>query len=728
MTVDANPETAPARSGADGGAARDVAGLLFARLTVVPALLAMAWLVAGLVFFAAGWFRPVPVTILAVVLAVPTLWFGVRAVPGLPDRAAMALPSSSASTGGRTPWWPLVAVIVIAAVFLGDQIAYHSQFVIITRDPGAYFQFATWLSKHGSVPLPANEAVFGGTHGGLLDFGSYATYQRGDTVVLQFMAGLPMVLAGAMWVGGYQAALLMAPVLGALAVLTFAGLAARLVGVRWAPLAALVVAVSLPMQFTSRSTYSEPLAEILFLGGLALVLDGLRGSSLGSPGLLRGARTAAALGGLALGITVLVRIDGASDLLPVIPFCGALFVRRRPQAGWLSIGLAVGTVLGIGEGLLFSWPYLMVTNQSSVVPLLALMAVVIVATIAATLYFRRRPPARWWPWLPNTALVASFVFMLAFWVRPHVQQTRAPNPTTGVMARTFQELALHWVEWYLGIPLIVAATIGAGLLARACLRGRGGDWALPLMVLTWASLIFMYRPAITADQPWASRRLVPEVLPAFVLLGIWAIARGAAWLRSRRSGSASSGAVRTVAWLRPVLVAVCGLAVVVPAVVADWGLGVSTSNGFRVTSDGMARTADFQDELAGIEGLCSALPAKAAVMFVDPIQGPQVMQSVRGMCGVPTAGVPSWDGKGGDALSSDSAAALAKSVTASARRSGRVPVVIAGNEDQLKPLWYMGAVRHVLTLDTTRDPDVIHGVPTDPTPQRFDIWMWTPAR
>ena len=67
--------------------------------------------------------------------------------------------------------------------------------------------------------------------------------------------------------------------------LTFGGLAARLIGPRWAPLAALVLAITLPMQFTSRSTYSEPAAAILFLGGLCLVTDSLRaeGAAAGSP-------------------------------------------------------------------------------------------------------------------------------------------------------------------------------------------------------------------------------------------------------------------------------------------------------------------------------------------------------------------------------------------------------------------------------------------------------------
>ena len=216
--------------------------------------------------------------------------------------------------------------------------------------------------------------------------------------------------------GGYHAALLTGPLLGTLAVVTFAGLTARLAGARWAPLAALVVALSLPMQYTSRATYSEPLAEILLLGGLALVLDGLRAGRTG-----REARAAAGLGGLALGLTVLVRIDGVSDVLPVIPFCGAMFVRRRPQAGWLTAGLAAGTAIGVGEGLLFSWPYLMVTNRISVLPLAWLLLVVIVATAAGTWFFRHRPLPRFWGWLPDTALAGAFALVLAFGVRPHFQ-------------------------------------------------------------------------------------------------------------------------------------------------------------------------------------------------------------------------------------------------------------------------------------------------------------------
>jgi hypothetical protein len=720
MSISAKDRTGvlPAGEGAGAASGRDTAGVVFARLSVIPALLAMSWLMAGLPCLWVGQFRPVPVTVLATVLALPVLWFGLRAVPGLPGRAATALPGEDR----QTPWWPLAAVAVIAVAFFAQQKAYHSQYVIILGDPGAYIQFAAWLARHGSLAVPTHATVFGGTHGGLLAFASPAAYAPSpSTVVLQFMAGMPMVLAGTMWAGGYHAALLMGPLLGTLAVVTFAGLTARLVGARWAPLAALVVALSLPMQYTSRATYSEPLAEILLLGGLALVLDGLRDGRTA-----RQARTAAGLGGLALGIAVLVRIDGVSDVLPVIPFCGAMFVRRRPGAGWLTAGLAAGTVIGVGEGLVFSWPYLMVTNRISVLPLAWLLVVVIVATVAGTWFFRRRPlPPRFWGWLPDTALAGAFALVLAFGLRPHFQHAWGVN-NSGQQIRSYAELSLHWVDWYLGLPVIFAATVGAGLLARRCLQGRAGDWALPLMVLGWAAVTFLYRPGITPGQPWASRRMVPEVIPAFVLLAVWAIARGAAWAGAAhmsRLGTAAHAAAR----LRPALTVVCALAVTLPAVAANWGLGVSSvSKGILLTADGLAVKRDYQGELTAMQQLCAAIPANGAAIFITD-EGQKLMENVRATCDVPAVQVAAWNTQGQQVLTGARLAEVVQSVVASTERAGRVPVLLAENESALQPYQDVGAVRHVFTLNTTADPSVIYGVPKSPTHLRLEIWIWRPS-
>ena len=266
-TALAGPARWAARPGGPGPA--DPAGRLLARLSVLPALLVLSWLLAGLPLLLLGAFRPLLMLVISVPLAVALALAGLRWIPGLagPDDA-----DAVAGAAARTPWWPVLA---IAAAFGADQMIYHGQFLIVMRDPGSYAQFAAWIAGHHGLPIPQDRAAFGGTHH-LLTFDSFAFYQVGSVIVPQFMAGLPMLLAGGFWLGGAATAVAMAPVFGALAVLTFGGLAARLIGPRWAPLAALVLAISLPMQFTSRSTYSEPVAAILFLGGLALVTDSLR--------------------------------------------------------------------------------------------------------------------------------------------------------------------------------------------------------------------------------------------------------------------------------------------------------------------------------------------------------------------------------------------------------------------------------------------------------------------
>ena len=163
------------------------------------------------------------------------------------------------------PWWALAATVAVAAGFAVWQFAENSQQIIVLRDPATYLQFAYWIAGHGSTRIPQSLQAFGGAHQGLT-FSSLGFYSSGTSVVPQFMAGLPMTLAIGVWAGGQLGAVAMAPFIGACAVLAFAGLAGRLVGARWAPAAALVLAVSLPEQYTSRTTFSETLAQVLLYG------------------------------------------------------------------------------------------------------------------------------------------------------------------------------------------------------------------------------------------------------------------------------------------------------------------------------------------------------------------------------------------------------------------------------------------------------------------------------
>jgi hypothetical protein len=717
--------TAGESAGGRGATRGTAAGKFFARLSLLPALLAMAWILVGLPLLMAGQFTPLIVMLFAVPVAAVLLYAAFRVVPAPRlDQQLAGQPST-----GSSSWWPVLGVLGVTLAFLVDQLIFNSQFIIVTRDPASYIQFASWISGHGSLPIPQDLAAFGGhTHG--LVFDSPAYYQVGHTIVPQFMAGLPMVLAGAFWIGGASGAVAMGPILGACAILTFGGLVARLVGPRWAPLAALALALAWPMEFTSRSTYSEPLAAVLFLGGLSLAVD-----CLGTNG--RAAQILAALSGLALGLTFAVRLDGASDILPVIPYCGLLFLTRRRQALPMAAGFVVGAAYGTVDGLLLTLPYLK-TNKSSVVPLAVIIVAVVLATMVivgaqrlAQLGKRGTEPGerpRWsvsWPsWLPNALAAVTVLVTIGLAVRPYVEVSRSPSPSSFQAAiasdqlaqglpidpaRTYYDISMNWVFWYIGVPAVILGALGAAILVRRCVRGEMPAWTLSLLVFAWAIVTTLYRPAIMPDQPWASRRLVPAVLPGFILLGVWAVSWLTGWLRGRGVGQAARAAVVTC----------CAAALLIPATVTTFGLHGHTGGpvGVRLTADGLAFKTTYAGEIAAVDGMCSALPKDASVVFVNSgilKASPELAEVVRGMCDRPTA------------ILTKPTAASVDHVIRGIYRAGRRPVLLAGFPSALTS--HGGPVRQIMNLVTTQDDDSLTTPPMTTRPFTLVVWMSEPPR
>jgi hypothetical protein len=563
-------------------------------------------------------------------------------------------------------------------------------------------QFAYWIAHHGSLPIPQARAAFGGTHQ-LLHFGSLAFYQVGGNVVPQFMAGLPMVAAAGFWAGGVGAAVLVAPLLGACAVLTFGGLAARLTGPRWAPLAALVLALSLPEQFTSRSSYSEPLAQILLLGGLCLVIDALEGGA--------GARVMAALGGLALGLTLVVRIDGVSDILPVIPYCGMLLLSRRRQAVPLLGGLAAGALYGAVDGRVLSRPYLAHIGDS-LKPLVAAFGVVVILTaVVVVVRWGRGLPQVRATWLLNAPAALAVVILIGLAVRPYLQPVRhrsAAQAAAHVRVNSesvFWALSLHWVFWYIGVPAVLLGTLGAALLARRCLQGRASAWTLPLMVFAWIIVTVLARPAIVPNQPWASRRLVPGVLPGLILLAVWAVAWLTGWLRQR-------GYDRVI---RGGLVAFCSAALILPAAVTTFGLGVAGGGplGIRPVAHGLAFKRTYAGEIAAVNRMCAAIPRGSSVVILDSRTVFRFTEVVRGMCGEPTA----W---------MEPRPADVRQVVRAIWQAGRRPVLLAAHRSQVSP--FGGAITEIMALPINKDATTRTAPPLRTRPQTITLWMSEPTQ
>jgi hypothetical protein len=690
---------APVGVGQDAGpAAPDAAGRLLGRLSVLPALLAMAWLLAGLPLLMADRFTPVLMLVVFVPLAAVLCYFGLRWIPG---RWQSALPVPGPQHG-RTPWWAVAGVVAVAAAFGAYQLIYHSEQIIVLRDPASYIQFGYWIAHHGSLPIPQQRAAFGGAHQ-VLQFNSPAFYQVGGAIVPQFMAGLPMVLAAGYWIGGTATAVTVAPLLGACGVLTFGGLAARLAGPRWAPLAALALALSLPEQVTSRAAYSEPLAQILFLGGLCLVIDSLEGRA--------GARVIAALGGLALGLTLLVRIDGASDILPVIPYCGILLLSRRRQAVPLLIGLLAGALYGAVDGLVLSRPYL-AHIKTSLIPLALVGAVVVIATaVAVAVLWRRGLPRVRGNWLPNAAAVLPVVVVILFTARAYLHQvSNQPIQATATSQQVaswvlqYYMISMRWVFWYAGVPAVLLGTLGAALLARRCLRGQVPSWTLPLMVFGWIIVTVLYRPAIYPDQPWASRRLVPAVLPGLILLAVWGSSWLVSWVRQHGQHRVAGGA----------LAAFCAALLLVPPAVTTFGLGIRVGGplGVRAVAHGLAVKRTYSGEITAVNRLCAAIPPNSSVVVIGKRAGHQMPQVIRGMCGYPVAVVlyPQVSSM--------------KEVVRGIVQAGRRPVVLARTAAELAP--YGGTATQIMALRTRQDPRTLAVPPRATKGWNPEIWMTEP--
>ncbi|MEV1204946.1 ArnT family glycosyltransferase [Microbispora rosea] len=691
---------------------QEAAGRTLAAASVVPALALSGWLLAGLPLLLLGWFRPLPMALLGGAAALLLCAYGLRRLPGTatPHRWATAA---------------TFAVALGSGVFNG---LLHGEQLIVRRDPSTYAQYAVWLARHGSLPIPVGD--FGGPDPALR-FDSMGVYMTGGGIVPQFMAGPPMTYAIGHWLGGVPGLLLVPPVLGALAVLTVAGTAARLVGTRWAPLAALLFAISLPILYTSRTTFSEIPSLILLFGAMNLLLDARARLEAALPGA---GFPSAALAGLSFGLALLVRIDGLRDVLPVLAFAGVLIASRRiPRArpfpeGRLGVpllaGLAVGALWGFTDGYVLARPYLEYLS-GSLMPLLAICAVVVALTAAGTalapwIAVRVRRIRAGAGWLPNAAAALVVLVMAGFAVRPWAQTVRRDAVTpedrltadfiektqvaNGLMpdkSRLYYEHSLDWVFWYVGIPAVVLATLAAAVLARRLTRGgpmRGGEfgWLLPLAVIGWTTVTTLWRPAITPDHPFASRRLVPIVIPGLVLLAVW----GLRWL-SRRLSRTRWFAARP-ARSRAAVAAGALLLAVPPA----------------ITSIGTAFTPVNRGEAAAVAGLCRAIPANASVLIAERVTGDRLTQVLRGQCGLPAARVV-YPQRSDVPLRAD-----VLRLTEAVRRTGRVPVLLAAEPEQLMAY---GPATRVMSLRTRQDERSLVDPPNGTWSLTIDVWMTVPT-
>jgi len=401
------------------------------------------------------------------------------------------------------------------------------------------------------------------------------------------------------------------------------------------------------------------------------------------------------------------------------------------------MGLIAGVGYGLADLYLESRPYLdLLARPLRLAGLIA--AGLAVLTAAGVLLARQarvrrllrrvsgRRPVRW---LPEAGGVAAAAALIGLAVRPYLQTVRGHvSPATAAFiaglqrlehlpvdpTRLYAEDTLYWVIWYVGAPAVLLGGLGLALLVRRTLRALltwqdvtrvARNWGLPLAIIGFGAAAVLWRPGTVPDQPWASRRLVPVVLPGLVLCAIWA----SAWL----AGRAKERGAGPAAW--SFVGACCVVALLVPTAVTTFGAGLNHSgkNGsLRLVADGLALKRTGAGETRAVRALCGAIGPDASVLILDRQVAQQFIQVIRGMCGAPAG----W-------MSDPSPAGL-QGVLSGISAARRHPVLLAERTGELGV--YGVHAQRVLDLRTTQDSHELTQPATAPGPVTYVIWLAFP--
>jgi hypothetical protein len=654
----------------------------FGRLvTIAPALALAGWLIASLPLLLADSLDPLPTILAAAVATTILVVIVARAAPVASGHSVVAA----------------ALTMLIAATFAALAWTSSSSHTIVRRDPAVYVQTADWLAHHGSLPIPSRADVFDDVAG--MTYESPGFYERGNPpeLVPQFMSGTSLALTPAGWANGLRGITHANAIIGALALLAVAGLAARLVGAWAAPLTALTLLFVFPELHQAQSAFSEPAAQLLFFSGLSLLVDARQAVG-------RAATQLHAVAGLILGLVTIVRIDALIDLVPMIAVIGIIALAgRRTHAIATGAGLAAGVGVGLLDGLLLTRPYL----DSLKGELLGVAgATVLVTGLIAIAMWQRdrltRLAPRWAasPWPTIGAVGVAVLAAAAYFIRPLIEEPHfaAGEPIAQQIsnlqvdlglqaepARTYVEHSMHWLVWWIGAPAAVVAFLALAVLVRRVLRTGDDPWLPLVFVLLGMTAVVLARPSITPDHPWADRRFVPIVIPGLVVVATWAVLEVARRANTRRMTA---------------VVVVIGAAALLGAPLAAsiplWGK--STERG----------------EIALIQRTCAALPHRAAVIVAGARGSNELPQVLRAGCDVPVAVAPTTQPQQTVALAA-----------AAARSHGFTPVVVAESENDAaeasgtKP-------RLATTLRTREDAKTLTKRPTSTAYLAFAFWFAEP--
>ena len=352
------------------------------------------------------------------------------------------LPGRARTTVTRAGQVGAVLALTIAVGYAAFAGATPSQHVLLNRDPGAYELAGRWLSESGSIDIDAKGTAFEGIDGLLykgaaiynvpevpLDAQGKPVAAPSGQLQMQFNHLSSAVLAASYDVGGSRLLFRTPAILGALGLLLIYAVASRATRRPLLSLAApLVLAVSMPLLYISRDTFSEPFALVLLWGGLLVLLDAHE----------RPRPWVGIVGGVLLGAVAGARVDALVYVILLFPLAAVSIAAAR-RGRMRRSRLITWTIAVVTTALVSTIGWIDLTRHAGsyahdlrpdIDRLLHTLVASIVVSVVGLAVWLLAPPLRRvarrvqrpGAWLAAGLVVAT---LLGLWlVRPMVQEVR----------------------------------------------------------------------------------------------------------------------------------------------------------------------------------------------------------------------------------------------------------------------------------------------------------------
>jgi hypothetical protein len=425
------------------------------------------------------------------------------------------------------------ASVPIALVAAGLWLYFPpAEFVIGGKDPGVYMNEGIQIAQRGSLEIrdrvvasvPANlRELFFPSHQrdeyyGLRFMGFFIREPGAGTVIGQFPHLYPASIAVGYGLNGLSGARQAAGAWTILGLVAVYLLGARLFGPVAGALGSALLAANVVVVWFARYPNAEVvMLALLFAALLALARATVDGDRFFGP-----------VAGALLGLLMFLRVDAVLALGAVgAAVALGLFSGRRPRAGFY---LAVGVTLALAALYLgtlmraYLWLPIVFTQHLGAVWYAGVGLVALLALWALSRHATARAlVTRWTP--PALALVLLVLAAYAWFLREQGGRLAYHD------AEAFRTFA-----WYVTSAGLLAAVAGVVVLLPRFF------WRDPGFFLTMAvfASFFFYKIRIVPDHFWMTRRFLPVILPAALLL----MAALAVWIVDPRGLAASVRRVR----------------------------------------------------------------------------------------------------------------------------------------------------------------------------------------